>query len=121
MKDYFCEICDKHINIKRKSNHFKLKSRIEIGECDHIMLSLKDVKIDVIDETCSLYKIEHIKKYDYCKAKGQFKLVFDGGQHTVYISARLFDNRTRICWKEFLNGIISGLLILVTYLIMLVK
>ena len=37
----------------------------------------------------------------------QFKLVFDSGQHTEYITAGIFVNRTRIWWKEILNGIIS--------------
>ena len=100
-EDYFCEICDEHINIKSKSKHIKSKSQKEISKCDYFIHSLKDVDFDGIDQAYSLYMIEHNKKYEYCKINCQFKLVFDDGQHTEYITARLFDNRTRIWWKKF--------------------
>ena len=63
--------------------------------------------IDEIDEDYSLLMIEH-NKYDYCKVKCQFKLVFDGEKHTEYITARSFDKRTEIWWKDILNDVISG-------------
>ena len=81
MQDFHCEICDKNINIKSKSKHLKSKTHIEIRKCDHIILSSKDMDIDEIDEDYTLYMIEH-NKYDYCKVKCQFKLVFEGEQHT---------------------------------------
>ena len=80
MEDYFCEICNKHNKNKSRSEHLKSKSHIEISNCHQNILSLKDVDIDEIDETYSLYMIEHNKKYGYNKVKCQFKLVFDGGQ-----------------------------------------
>ena len=55
MYDFYCEICDKHINIKRKSKHIKSKSHIEVRKCDHIILSLKDVDIGEINEVYSVY------------------------------------------------------------------
>ena len=45
---------------------------------------------------------------DYCKVKCQKTLIFDSGQHTENITARIFDNRTRIWWKELLNHKIGG-------------
>ena len=62
---------------------------------------------DEIDEGYSLHMAEYNKKFYYCKVMCQFKLVFDSGQHSEYITAGIFDNRTRIWWKEILNGIIS--------------
>ena len=48
------------------------------------------------------------KKNGYCEVNCQYNLVFDDGQHAEYIIDRLFDRRTSIWWKEFLNGIISS-------------
>ena len=55
INDYCCEICDKNIKIKRKSKYLKSKSHIEVSECDHIILSLKDADIGEIDEVYSVY------------------------------------------------------------------
>ena len=54
---------------------------------------------------------EH-KKNDYCKIMCQFSLIFVGEQHSEYITARFFDNRTRLWWKENLNDVISGFIII---------
>ena len=121
MEIFYCEICNQHIKNKSKSKHLKSKSRIEVIKSDHIILSSKDVYIDETDEAYSLYMIEHNKKYDFCKVKCQYNLVFDDGQHTEFITARLFDKRTRIWWKEFLIGNISGFSNICQNMIMLVK
>ena len=65
MEEYYCEICDGHINNKSKNKHLKSKSHLEISKCDHIIFSLKDVNFDETDEAYSSYMIEHNKKYDY--------------------------------------------------------
>ena len=74
--DFHCEICDKHINSKSKSKHFKSKSHIDISECDHKIFSLKDLISDEIDEIFVLYLVEHDKKYDFYKVKLIFNLLF---------------------------------------------
>ena len=96
MEDYYCEICDKQIDIESKSKLLASKSHIEKSKCDRIVLSFKDVDIDEKDEVYSLYISEHKKKHVYCKIKCQYKVIFDNGQHTDYITARVFDNRTKI-------------------------
>ena len=62
MEECSCEICTKHFIIKSKSKHLKSKSHIEKSKCDHIILSLKDVDIDEIDEAYNSYMIESNKK-----------------------------------------------------------
>ena len=62
MEEYFCEICDKHINIKSKSKHLKSKTDIETSKCDHTILPLKKVNFDEVDELYTLYLIKHSKK-----------------------------------------------------------
>ena len=62
--------------------------------------------IDEIDEAYSLYMIEHNK--NMIIAKSSVNLFFDAGQHTEYVTARIFHNRTRIRWKEFLSDVISA-------------
>ena len=61
MEDYYCEICDVHVNTKSRRKHLRSKSHIEMSNCDHIILSLKGVKIDEIVEVYGLYMIKHEK------------------------------------------------------------
>ena len=45
--DYYCEVCLRNIKAKNKCKHFKSKSHIELDKCKHIILSLKDMDINL--------------------------------------------------------------------------
>ena len=75
--DYYCDVCDKHIKPRSKYKHFKSKSHEEFDRCKLILLSLKDININDVDEAFYLYIIERNKKFHYYLVKCQFKLVFN--------------------------------------------
>ena len=81
--------------------HFISKSHVEFVKCEHIVLPLKDIDIKNVDETSSLYIIEHTEQFDYYVVKCQFKLVFNDYECSPYKMSNLFDNRTMISWKAF--------------------
>ena len=101
--DYYCEVCLRHIKPKNKYKPFKSKSHIEFNKCKHILLSLKDIDIENVDEAFYLYIIEHIKSFDYYLIKCEFKLVFNGYQYCPYAISNVSDNQTTISWKEFFH------------------
>ena len=53
--DHYCEVCDKHIKPKTKYKHFKSNFHKEFHDCEHIMLSSKDIDINKADGTLYLY------------------------------------------------------------------
>ena len=59
--DYYCDVCDKHLKPKGKYKHLKSKSHEKFDKCKHIILSLKDIVINDVDETIYLYIIGHNK------------------------------------------------------------
>ena len=104
--DYYCEACDKHIKSKRKYKQPKSKIPKEFDECDHIVVSLKDIDINKLDEAFYLYINKHIKITDYYLVKCQFKLVFNDYQNCPYITSKFTNKRTMISRKEFLEKVI---------------
>ena len=97
--DYYCAICDKHIN--SRSKHFKSKSHIVLGKCDCIILPLKNIDFNEVDELYNLYLIEHNKKYYFYVIRCRYNLVFNNGQCFRCVTAKLTNNRAPIWWKEF--------------------
>ena len=69
-------MCDFFNKLKSKYNHFKSKSHHELNECKHIILSLKDIDINDVDEAFYLYIFEHNKRFDNYLVKCQFNLIF---------------------------------------------
>ena len=59
--DNFCEVFCKNINHKSKNMRFKSKSHKEFDKCEHILLYLKEIDINNVDETFDLCIIEHRK------------------------------------------------------------
>ena len=60
--DYYSEVCDIFKKSKSKYNHFKSESHQELDKCKHIILSLKDIDINDVDEAFYLYNMELHKK-----------------------------------------------------------
>ena len=54
----------------------------KFDKSEHIVLSLKDIDKNNVNEAFYLYVIEYIKKTDYYLVKCQLKLVFDEYQDT---------------------------------------
>ena len=67
--DYNCEICLENIKPQNKYKYFKSKSHQEFDKSKQILLSLKDIDINYVDEELYLYLVEHNKKFDYCLTK----------------------------------------------------
>ena len=107
--DYYCDACGKYIKAKSKYNHFKTKSHQEFDKCKHLILSLKDIDINDVDEALYLYIIDHNTKFDYYLMKCQFKLVFNDYQYCPYATSKLSDNKTLILWKSWLEEACDGL------------
>ena len=107
--DFYCEMCDMFIKPKNKYNHFKSKSHQEFDKCKHIILSLKDIDINSLDEAFYLFIIEHNKNFDYNLVKCQFKLVFNDYEYYPYVTSKLSDNETLIPWKSWLEEVFDGL------------
>ena len=107
--DHYCDVCEKHIKPKSKYKHFKSKSREEFDKCKHISLSLTDIDVNDLDEAFYLYIIEHNKLFDFFPVKGELILVFNENQYCTFVTSKLFDNKTLIPWKIWLEEIIDGL------------
>ena len=60
--DYYCDLGPKHIKPNSNYKHFKSKSHEEFDKCKDVLLSLKDIDINEVDEAFYLYIIEHNKK-----------------------------------------------------------
>ena len=61
---YYCDVCDKKIQPKSKYKHSKPKSLKKCDKCKGIILSLKDIDINDVDEAFYLHIIEHNEKFD---------------------------------------------------------
>ena len=86
--------------------HFKWKSHEENDKCEHIVLSLKDVDKNNIDEAFYLISIEQ-KKFDYYLLKCHFKLVFNIYKNSPFIMSKVSDNKTMISRKNFVEKVIE--------------
>ena len=53
--------------------------------------------------------LSNIKKFDYYLIEGHFKFVFIDNQYSTYIKPNLFDNKTMVSWKNFLEKLIDDL------------
>ena len=62
---YYCDVCDKPIKPKSKYKYLKSNSHREFDKCKHIIISLRDNGINIVDEAFSLYVIEHNIKFEY--------------------------------------------------------
>ena len=59
--EYYCEDCDIFIKLKCKQIHIKSKTHKKLDKCELIVLSLKHIDINTVDEAFFSYIIEHKK------------------------------------------------------------
>ena len=101
--DYYREVCDECIKSKSKCKHFRSSFHKDFDKCENIVLSLKDIHINNLDEAFYLHIIEHSKKVDYYLLKCQFKLFFNNYQYCTYVTSSLSDKKQcalgRVFWK----------------------
>ena len=70
-------------------------------------LSIEHLDINNVDEVFHAYIIQHNKEYDYYLIKCHFKLAFIDNQCSTYVKSNLFDNKTMISCKNFLENVID--------------
>ena len=104
--DYYCDVCDKLIKPKSKYKHFKLNTHKEFDKCKHMKLTIENLDIDDIDEVFHAYIIHHkkIRSFPY---QMHFELVFNDNQYSTWSKSNLFNNKTMISWKKYLENVID--------------
>ena len=105
--DYYCDVYLKYIRSNSKNSQFKSKSHQEFCKCKHTILSHKDIDISDVDEAFYLHIIERKKKFEQYLVKSEYKLVSDDYHYYPYVTSKLFDNKTMIPWKKFLENVID--------------
>ena len=78
--DYYCDVCDKFVEPKSKSKHFKSNMHKEFDKCKHMELTIENPKLDNIDEIFYAYNIQHYKQYGHFLIKCHFRLNFNDNQ-----------------------------------------
>ena len=73
-----------------------------------IILSLKNVEIEDVDEILCFYMKEHNKEFNQGFLKGEFKLVFDDNEDCKYIITGMNDDRTFTFWSSYLRDAIKN-------------
>ena len=91
---YYCDICLKDVKKKSKQSHLKTESHKEFEIYKHIILSLKNIDLKVVDGILFSYMNDHDEKFDHYLIKGEFKLVFNNNQNCKYIILPMIDNKT---------------------------
>ena len=104
---YYCNICLRDIKNKSKYYHLKSKSHKDFEKYEHIILSLKNIDINDVDEILYLYTKDYNKKFTQYLLKGQFKLVFSN-QDCKYLMTDMIDNTTNISWSNHIREVIEG-------------
>ena len=74
---YFCDICDKTINLKSKNKHLKYIAHNAFEKTFHIFHSLESPEFFNVDDLFKDFINNHNKKYYFHYVKGNFFLVFD--------------------------------------------
>ena len=75
--NYYCEICDKTIKIKSKNVHPKFLTRNQYQNCIRIISIFRNPYFFNIVIISNDYIINHIKNFDLCFLKIDFKLDFN--------------------------------------------
>ena len=106
--DYYCEVCDKFVNFQTKYKHSKSNIDKEFDKCNNVELIVKNRNIDNVDEIFCAYIVQHNREYDYYLIKCDFKLVLNDNQFGTWTKSNLFDNKTMISWKAYLEKLIDN-------------
>ena len=70
-------------------------------------LTIENPEVNNIDEVFYAYVIQHNKEYDYYHIKCHFKLAFKDYQYSTYVKCNLFDYKTLVSWKNYLEKVID--------------
>ena len=105
--DFFCDVCDTNIKPRSKNKHFKSITHKGFDKCKHAELTIENPDIKIVNEAFHAYIIQHNRECDYYLIKCHFELVFDDNQYSTYIKSNLFDNKTKISWRNFLEKLID--------------
>ena len=106
---YYCDKSLKGVKKKSKNYHLKSKSHKEFEKDKHLILSLKNVNIKVVDEILSLHMKVHNKKFNHYLLKNQSKLVFNDKQNCKYLITGMIINTTNISRSNYLREAIDCL------------
>ena len=71
-------------------------------------LTIENPDINNVDEIFYAYIIQHNKHYDHFLIKCHFKLVFNLYQCGTWIKSNLFNNKTMMSWKKYLENVIDN-------------
>ena len=105
--DFYCEVCDNFIKPKSKYNRFKPNTHEEFDICKRMELTFENPNKDDIDEVFFTFIIQHNKQYDHYLIKFHFDLVSNDSQYSTWIRSNLFNNKTMIAWKKYLEFVID--------------
>ena len=105
---YYCDVCLIDIKNKSKHSHLKSTSHKEFGKYKHIILSFKNVDINVVDEILYIYMKDYNKTFTQYLLKGRFKFVFNN-QDCKYLMTDMINNTTNISLSNYLRDVISNL------------
>ena len=102
---YFCNVCDKTIQLKLKSRHFKSNVHKDFDRCKNKKLTAENSNINDIDEIICAYIIEHNRNYYFYLMKSDFKLVFNDNQCCPNVTSELYNNKTMCFWNKFFDNV----------------
>ena len=105
--DYYCDVCDTFIEPKSKNKHFKSNTHKGVNKCKHAELTIENPDKKSVNEAFYAYIIQHNRECDYYFIKCHFELVFNDNQYSTYIKSNLFDNKTKISWRNFSEKVID--------------
>ena len=69
--------------------------------------TFEDPDINNVDEVFYVNIIQLNEQYDHYLKKCHFKLVFIDKQNSTYVKSNLFDIKTMISWKNYLENVID--------------
>ena len=71
-------------------------------------LTIKNLDIKNIDRIFDARILEHIKKFEFCLVKCEFKLVLNDSDSCEYVMSKISDNKTRCSWQKFLENVFNN-------------
>ena len=75
--DFFCDICNKTIELKSKNNHFKPISHVQYKKYFRINHTVKNPNFVDVDKIFNVYVTNHNEKFEIYFVRVDFKLDFD--------------------------------------------
>ena len=101
----YCDVCDKFIKPKSKNKHFKSNTHKKFNKSKHIELTKENPDINNVDEVFNAYILQHKKRCECYPIKCHFKKVFSDNQYRTNFKSSLFDNKTTVPLKIFLEKV----------------